>query len=181
MSAEELKRWLALATEPVGCCLVAATTSRSRRGSRVRKIVAGWAVNYRGWAAAAALPLLSILLVGVRNTYRVPAHCVVQPMIRRYIAAPFAGELDACLAKPGDMVVPGQLLGRMKKENVMSELAAVAAEAERAAKERDVNLAAGKVAAAQMAALDFEPSNAAARRSPNALLSSKSNAPSPVW
>jgi multidrug resistance efflux pump len=58
--------------------------------------------------------------------------------------------------EPGDVVDCDQVLGRMDGKEIRWELATITAERERVAKAHDVNLAAGKVAAAQIDRLEFE-------------------------
>jgi multidrug resistance efflux pump len=72
------------------------------------------------------------------------------------VAAPFAGVLEKSLVKPGDVVVADQVLGLMDGKEISWELASVAAEQQRVSKAYDVNLAAGKVAAAQIDRLEME-------------------------
>src|SRR5690606_27148916 len=88
--------------------------------------------------------------------YKIACRCEIQPAVRRYVAAPFAGVFEKSLVEPGDLVRRDQVLGRLDGKEVRWELASVMAEYERVSKSYDVNLAAGKVAAAQIDRLEME-------------------------
>jgi multidrug resistance efflux pump len=75
---------------------------------------------------------------------------------RRFVAAPHDGLFEKSLVKPGDVVRRDQVLGRLDGREVRWEMAGLAADEARAAKSRDVNMAANKVAAAQIDALEME-------------------------
>jgi RND family efflux transporter MFP subunit len=88
--------------------------------------------------------------------YKVSCDCSMQPVTKRFVAAPFAARLDEVLVEPGDFVSQGQILARMDGREIRWELAALAAELNRAAKLRDSSLAVQDVAAAQLASLEAE-------------------------
>lgn len=88
--------------------------------------------------------------------YRIACECQLQAATRRFVAAPFAGSFEKSLVEPGDLVTQDQVLGRMDGKEIRWELATLTAERQRVAKAHDVNLAAGKVAAAQIDRLECE-------------------------
>lgn len=88
--------------------------------------------------------------------YRIACQCELQPATRRFVAAPFAGVFEKSLVEPGDLVTGDEVLARMDGKEIRWELATLTAERQRVAKAHDVNLAAGKVAAAQIDRLEFE-------------------------
>ena len=94
--------------------------------------------------------------------YTVNVECELQPVVRRYVAAPHDGQLAKSLVKPGDIVKTGQILGVMESRELRWELAGLIADEERAKKSRDVNLSGGKTAQAQIDA--FEGERLSARR-----------------
>jgi RND family efflux transporter MFP subunit len=96
------------------------------------------------------------LVVMSQLSYRIRFDCAAEPLKRRFIAAPFAGVFEKSLVRPGDLVAADQVLGRMDGHELRLELAAVAADHQQARKSHDVNLAAGKVAAAQIDKLELE-------------------------
>ena len=100
--------------------------------------------------------LLSAALMMVPLPDRIQSNCELQPAVRRFIAAPHAGIFQRSLVEPGDMIEAGEVLALMDDRDVRWELTSVEAEQSRAAKSRDVNMAAGKVAAAQIDSLDVQ-------------------------
>ncbi len=104
------------------------------------------------WAVAAVVALAMF----IPWPYRVSVECETQPVVRRYVAAPFAGEFEKSFVKPGDLVQRGQPLGRMEGRDVRWELAGLTADQRRAQKSRDANMAHGKTAAAQIDQLDAD-------------------------
>ena len=72
------------------------------------------------------------------------------------MVAPFAGVFEKSLVRPGDVVDLNQKLARMDGRELRMELAGYVAEYQRAKKSRDVNVAAGKTAAAQIDALEMQ-------------------------
>ena len=104
------------------------------------------------WAVVAA----ALLVLAIPMPYYVSVECELQPQVRRFVAAPFAGEFQKSLVKPGDLVNRGQTLGRMEGREIRWEFAGLGAEQQRASKSRDVNLAGGKIAAAQIDQLESQ-------------------------
>ena len=109
----------------------------------------------RGLAIAATAVIVAAGLC-IPVPYDVGVQCELQPDVRRFVAAPHAGEFQKSLVKPGDIVAKGQVLARMEGREVRWELAGVVAEQEHARKSRDVNMAAGKTAAAQIDQLEIQ-------------------------
>jgi RND family efflux transporter MFP subunit len=124
---------------------IAGRFGAARRFLRVRAGKAALAVAAL-LAAALTLPL----------PYKIKCDCQVQPVTRRFVAAPFEGRLEKSFVKQGDVVRQGQELARMDGREIRWELAGLVAEHNRASKQRDAAMAAGKVADAQAAKLDME-------------------------
>jgi RND family efflux transporter MFP subunit len=105
------------------------------------------------------LALLVAALVGllaVPVPLRVGCECVLQPVTRRFVVAPYDGVLDKCLVAPGDVIDRGTTLARMDERELRWELAQVEADCARAEKERDAARAAHRTSAAQLAELDMQ-------------------------
>ncbi len=102
------------------------------------------------------LSVLAAVAMVVPVPYSVNCDCELQPVTRRFVAAPFEGALERALVEVGDTVVEGEVLARMDGKEVRWELAGNAAEYERAAKERDAHLADQKFGEAQLAKLQME-------------------------
>lgn len=82
--------------------------------------------------------------------------CELQPVTRRYVAAPFEGTLEKSFVEPGDIVNAGDLLARIDDREIHWELAGIDAEQQKALKERDTKLAKNDIAAAQLAWYDAD-------------------------
>lgn len=95
-------------------------------------------------------------LCAIPIPHNVSANCELQPVTRRFIAAPFDGTLDKTLVEPGDVIEENQLLARMDDHEINLELAGADAEHHRAAKERDTHLANQDIADAQLARYEME-------------------------
>jgi multidrug resistance efflux pump len=95
-------------------------------------------------ATCAALLLLPV-------PYRVKCDCELEPVSRRFIAAPFEGPLEQTFVKPGEVVAKDQLLARMDGRDIRWELAGVRADLQRAEKERAGHMAAHESGKAEVA------------------------------
>ncbi|NUQ66647.1 MAG: biotin/lipoyl-binding protein, partial [Pirellulales bacterium] len=106
--------------------------SRTRNAARPMQ-------SWRGWKGAAVLlgSLLVACSLAIPLPYKVSCHCSMQPVIRRFIAAPFAARLEAVMAEPGDLVSKGQVLAKLDGREIRWELAGLTADLDRAAKARD--------------------------------------------
>lgn len=95
-------------------------------------------------------------LCAIPIPHNVSGSCELQPVTRRFIAAPFDGTLDKTLVELGDVVEENQLLARMDDREITLELAGADAEHHRASKERDTHLARQDIADAQLARYEME-------------------------
>lgn len=95
-------------------------------------------------------------LCAIPIPHNVSGNCELQPVTRRFIAAPFDGTLKKTLVEPGDVVEENQLLARMDDREINLELAVADDEHHRASKERDTHLANQDIAAAQLARYEME-------------------------
>jgi hypothetical protein len=155
LSNEANLRFLEVAAWSVACTLQLLEKAEGGPLRRTVRRIAGAVPKVRGLAAAAIAALLAAGL-WIPVPYDVGLPCELQPDVRRFVAAPHDGEFQKSLVKPGDIVAQGQVLARMEGREVRWELAGVLAEQERAQKSRDVNMAAGKTAAAQIDQLEFQ-------------------------
>ena len=131
-----------------------------RRGTRprwVRLLTAG-AFARPSWRRKATWSAVAVLgaALFLPWPYKVSCDCEIQPATRRFVAAPYAGIFETSLVEPGDLVRRDQVLARMDGRDIRLELASLSAEQDRFGKERVVNMAAGKVAAAQIGSLELE-------------------------
>ncbi len=140
---------------PLASCLK--VLQRGERSSWVRGIDALLAKlhsNGGRWA------LLGTLLLGaalaVPYPYRIACECDLQPVARRFVAAPFEGRLESATVVPGDVVAQGQVLAHLDGREIQWEQEGVQAELHRALKERDGHLASAEYGKAEVARLDSE-------------------------
>lgn len=128
---------------------------RAAQGRRIQDFIESLPTWLRG--RRACLPLAVVMLPLIFPwCSRTTCPVVLEPISRRIIAAPFEGVFDRSLVKPGDRIDAGQVLGRMDGRELRTRLAGCEAELSRAAKSRDVNLAAGKLGGTQIDRLEME-------------------------
>jgi hypothetical protein len=154
LTPNELRAWLAACSQAVGGQVELLDRAFESPWFRFFRAAGQFCRQRQLWISLAVVVGLCLALV--RLPYEVGTTAVLQPVVRRYVAAPFQGQLERCLVKPGDLVEQGQCLARMEGRDLRSELASLIAEEEQAAKEYDVNLATGKRAAAQVAGLEVD-------------------------
>lgn len=108
--------------------------------------------------------LLGILLICGGLWMPVPSSvrcdCRVAPVSRRYVVAPFDGQLESVLVQRGDTVSAGQLMARMDGRQVRWELAGIESERHQAARRHEVELVGQNVPEAILARLELERLNA---------------------
>jgi multidrug resistance efflux pump len=152
---ERQLRFLSAIAGPLAAVLQTAQRGEQGRWLRTFKRFWGERIVPNRRVLLAMLAAVAVV-VCLPVSYRVPCQCQVQPVSRRVVAAPFAGTLEKCFVKPGDVVRRNQMIGRMDGREIRWELAGLVAEQHRAAKSRDVSMAEDKVAAAQIDALDMQ-------------------------
>ena len=104
--------------------------------------------------AIAAVILIGVLFVPM--PYRVWCNCSVQPVERRFVAAPYEGVLAESLVRGGDQIAAQQVVARLDGRLLRGELAGVQAEFDVAKKRRDLALATGDVAQSQIAKSEMQ-------------------------
>ncbi|MEP3479652.1 MAG: HlyD family efflux transporter periplasmic adaptor subunit [Fuerstiella sp.] len=72
--------------------------------------------------------------------YKVTCQVELQPVLRRFVASPFAAQLNRCLVEPGDIVQAGQLLAVLEGREIQWELSGILSDLEKAKKERNTYL-----------------------------------------
>lgn len=100
--------------------------------------------------------LLFVALCALPLNFRVKCQCELQPVVRRFVAAPFDGTLEECLVEPGQAVSKGDLLARMDAREINWEMAGIDAERQRASTERDSALVKQDIGAAELSRYDLE-------------------------
>jgi multidrug efflux pump subunit AcrA (membrane-fusion protein) len=121
---------------------VAQPSHEHRRAGRMR-----WGATVAG---------IAVVAMAIPVPYEVRCECELQPVTRRFVAAPFEGTLERALVDVGDTVRAGEVLARMDGKEIRWEMAGNIAEYERAAKEPDALLADQKFGEAQVAKLQMD-------------------------
>ena len=88
--------------------------------------------------------------------YRVKCTCQLEPVTRRFIAAPFAAPLKNTLVEPGDLVTSKQLLAQLDGRDIRWELSGAQAELHRANKELAGHVAAHESGKAEVTRNEVE-------------------------
>lgn len=101
---------------------------------------------------AALLTIVAIMLIPW--PYRVHCDCEMQPVSRRFVAAPHDGILEKNLVQIGDLVSRGQRLAVLDDRQLRIELAGLEAELKGTSKRRSAATAQGSIAEAQIAAAE---------------------------
>ena len=100
-----------------------------------------------------ALALFAVaVLMMVPIPYKIGCDCELQPVMRRYIAAPHDGLLQRSLVKNGEIVRKDQIVAELDGRQLRIELAGLEAEHEGARKKRNSARAVADYAQAQIAA-----------------------------
>jgi len=142
--------FLQAAATPVGAALHLVT--RAQKGMLHRVFHEAWRffTEKRGQVIGAIVAMLAIVLC-VPFPYYPACDCTVEPVTRRFVAAPFSGPLEKSLVKPGDIVEPGQLLAQMNGRQLRMELSGTRADLHRATKEHAGHLATHQPGEAEVA------------------------------
>jgi hypothetical protein len=141
--------------EPLGACL--RLLQRTERGP-VADFWRRLAETLRSWEPKLAVAVICALtaLLLVPAPFKVRCDCQIQPVIRRYVAAPYDGKLEKVLVATGHLVSKGDVVARMDGRDIRWELAGLIAERGRVSKQRDVALASHETVTAQLAELEME-------------------------
>ncbi|MFN9720413.1 MAG: efflux RND transporter periplasmic adaptor subunit [Planctomycetota bacterium] len=135
----EAERFLrAGASSLAGCLSVLQKLADSRILSALQKLRSALTTSRVQMAGFAFMAVATLLMVPFN--YRVNCSAELQPVERRYVAAPFAGPLEECLVEPGVVVSKDQLLARMDGREIRWELAEVQASLNKATKEKNTHV-----------------------------------------
>jgi multidrug efflux pump subunit AcrA (membrane-fusion protein) len=148
---DRAERFARVAAAPVGTAL---DLLKHGQVNPIRRMIGKWRLFERKafWISAAAIILLGFSFW----PYRISSDCSIEPVTKRYVVAPFAGVFEKSLVRPGDVVAADQKLAEMDGRELRMQLSEVMAAYHRARKSRDVNVATGKTAAAQIDVLEMQ-------------------------
>ena len=152
---DELAAFLRAAESPM-----ASTLHLFGRADRGRAITR-WTSVLRSWwrkKTLVSFGLMGIVAAAlcVPVPYRVKCTCQLEPVTRRFIAAPFAAPLKNTLVEPGDLVTSKQLLAQLDGRDIRWELSGAQAELHRANKELAGHVAAHESGKAEVTRNEVE-------------------------
>jgi multidrug resistance efflux pump len=131
---------------------------RRHEGGSMIRLARGVAEFWRTWkgklAAGIVVALLASMMIPI--PYTISCDCRIEPVTRRYVAAPFEGTLEKSLVQPGDVVQVGDLLARMDGREIRWKRAGVEADLNQSIKKRDAAQASHNYADQQIARLESE-------------------------
>jgi biotin carboxyl carrier protein len=128
-------------------------TMQPRRWERfIRSLADSAAEQPRRIAVVMVAVFTAVMLIPVG--YNVPAVCELQPVQRRFVAAPFDGPLENVYVRPGDVVQKGDLLARINPREIEYQLAGLRADLMRAVQEKKGLVAEHDFAGSKIAGLE---------------------------
>lgn len=149
------RQFLHAASQPLASAISLAKKSQPSSWGRLTGVfVEG--IRTRKLIAALVGVLFAIGVMFIPMPYRMACECELEPVTRRFVAAPFDGKLEQAAVEPGDLVSQGQLLAVMDGREIRWELAGLVAEQSQARKERDGHMAKHDFGASQVAKLEME-------------------------
>ena len=150
--AEATTRLLAAISQPLDAAIRQKRQSDRSIRQRVGRFLRTPLLAVKAFAVAAALcGLVSLALFPV--PYRIAATCRTEPVLRRYVVAPYEGLVSESHAEVGDLVAADELLAELDGRDLRWKASGLTADAAIAAKERDVALARRDIPEAQQAEL----------------------------
>ena len=155
MSGRQLHNLADCLIEPAGSALE--LVRRAEGNWLKRMLFASKTEDGIGWRRATGLVVATALMaMFIPVPYRVKTDCLIEPVSRRFSVAPHDGLLQITHAQPGDIVTAGELLAEMDGREIDWELAGLAAEQHKAARERDTFMMNKSIPEAQLARLEME-------------------------
>lgn len=97
----------------------------------------------------------ALLLGMIPIPHRISCDAEVNPMVRRFVAAPFEGILRSSAVSAGDLVAQGQMLASLDEDEMRLQVSSISAEEELARKTKASALANGEALEAQQAKLEL--------------------------
>lgn len=155
LASVELGSFLQAASSPLGSALGLIQRARGNRFDRLSFKLREYC---RTQSAKLALLLVLLVVCGLLLPlqYKIACDCELQPVTRRFIAAPFDARLERNHVAPGDLVAAGQLLAEIDARDIQWELSGKQAESHRVAKELAGYVAAHESGKAEIAKLELE-------------------------
>lgn len=129
--------------------------SEQQRNPFHRQRIQSWLRRRRTAVIAGMITSLGLLLC-LPVTHRLHIPCQLEPVRRRFVAAPFDAPLQKIHVRPGDSVKAGQVLAEIDTERLLSQMAAAESELRHATAQRSHALASHDTVAAQLHAFEMD-------------------------
>lgn len=113
-------------------------------------------IESSNWKTAAMLVVGACVLLAAPATYTISVPIEIQPVQRRYVAAPFDGPLDRCLVRPGDLVKTGDVLAAIDARELEYELSGIRSQLQQSDQQRRGRMAEHDFGASQLAELETQ-------------------------
>jgi multidrug efflux pump subunit AcrA (membrane-fusion protein) len=115
---------------------------RAARVGRLRRLWNSVRQNRRRYRVFLLFSLGLLAVIGATPvTHRLTCRCTIEPLLRRYVPAPFDGTLQETRVRPGDRVTKGQVLAVLDGRDLRFQLAGLRAKLEQAQQRADAALA----------------------------------------
>ena len=132
---QNLSRFLTTAAQPIATKLIQIQSLEPRRWEAlIRKIVDPASRRKRQMCAVGVVLFAAIMCVPMN--YNVSTTCELQPVTRRFVAAPFDGPLKDVRVRPGDTVTAGEVLATIDPREIDFQLAGLRAKLSQAEQEK---------------------------------------------
>ena len=148
-------RFLTTAQRPLAAALrLIQSTHRNRLLRLLEKAIHFWYTDPKSVVKNGLLCVLAASLIPA--PYRVKCDCELQPILRRFVAAPFDGRLEEAFVEPGDVVKTDSVLAKMDGREILLELSEAEEKLHVASKQHAGYLAKHETGDAQIAAHEVE-------------------------
>ncbi len=141
--------------QAIGSYLQLVQSAQPGRLGRVGRVIRRQTEWPRATVAVVAAVVLIVTLCWP-FTHTIDCDCTVQPVLRRFVAAPYEGILSKTLVEPGDEVTKDQVLAEMDGREIRLKMSSLDAEYQRARKAWEVSLSTESIAEAQQANLEMK-------------------------
>lgn len=155
LHGDRVPSFLQAAAAPIASAIRVVKRGQAGPLQRMVQEIHRWLGEQRGRTLLIVFALIAFLAC-LPLHYHPRGNCTIEPVTRRYVAAPFQGALEKTFVEPGDVVKKGQLLARLDGREVRMELSGSRADLHRAAKQRAGHLATHESGEAEVARFEVD-------------------------
>lgn len=147
---DRLERFVEVATPRIGSALRLVLSNDAGFIRRISQTNLAKFVTSRSLLMFAGVFLFAVVL-GIPLPYQVKATVEVVPEWRRFVVAPFDGQIESAFVRVGDYVQEEMVIARMDGRQLEWQLLSIRADKEKALRKREVELASRNAAEAMLA------------------------------